>query len=115
MLLTEAASDREDLALSILEAKTRAAELTKGLLTFAHRRMISLSELAIHEVVAECEPLLKSLVGDKVRLKIFADPTPPVTADRNQVEQCLVNLLVNAKDALGSGGVVRVHTAGPGP
>ena len=114
MLLAEDGSDTEDLALSILEAKTRAAELTRGLLTFARRQMISPSELAIHEVVSDCEPLLKSLVGDKVRLEIFAEPTPPVMADRNQIEQCLVNLLANAKDALGAGGLARVYTAGPG-
>ena len=114
MLLAEAGPDTEDLALSILEAKARAAELTRGLLTFARRQMISPRELAIHEVVAECEPLLKSLVGDRVHLEILADPTPLVMADRNQIEQCLVNLLSNAKDALGAGGVVRVYTAAPG-
>jgi len=114
MLLSEVAADTEGVALSILEAKTRAANLTTGLLTYARKQMISPSQLVIHQVVAECEPLLKSLVGDKIRLEILTDATPPVMADRHQIEQCLVNLLANAKDALGTGGVARIYTAGPG-
>jgi hypothetical protein len=114
MLLGESASDTEELALSILEAKSRATELTKGPLMFARRQMISPQELAIDQVVVDCEPLLKSLVGDRVRLEILAEPTPLVMADRSQIEQCLVNLLANAKDALGSGGVALVYTAAAG-
>ena len=114
IILSGAGADTEELASSILRAKIRAAMLTKSLLAFARRQMISPRELEIHEVVSDCEPLLKSLVGDGVRLEIVADHTPMVMADRNQIEQCLVNLLANAKDALAGGGVASVHTASPG-
>ena len=92
----------------------RASMLTRGLIAFARKQVISTRTLRLDEVVRDSAPLLKSLLGDGITLDLRTPATPPVQADRSQIEQCIVNLLANAKDALKGVGKVIVEVAPPG-
>jgi len=113
LLLSETTGEGRDLARGILDAKMRASTLTRGLLAFARKQVISPILLCIDEVVRDGAPLFKSLLGDGVSLDLRIAATPHVMADRNQVEQCLVNLLANAKDAMKESGKVVISVSPP--
>src|SRR5690606_21762346 len=66
----------------------------------------------VNDVVRRTEPLLRRLIGEDIELDIrLADEGAPVRADAGQVEQAIMNLAVNARDALPRGGTVRISTA----
>ena len=114
LLLDDAGGDKE-LAREILDAKVRGASLTRQLLAFARKEMTQPTDLFLPEVIREIEPLLRRFVTERNRLEVdVSDAAPSVPADRSQVEQVLVNLVVNANDALVSPGRVRVGVVGPG-
>ena len=102
---------REDLE-QILRASTRAAELTRHLLAFARRQVTRPVPVDVNAMVNEARKLLERLLGDDVELVTYLDPSvPPVLVDPVQLEQVLVNLVVNARDAMPGGGSVWVGTA----
>lgn len=84
-------------------ASQRAAALVRQLLTFSSQQVVQPQLLDLHAVIAGVEKMLRSLLGDKVEL-VIAPPAGlgKVRADVRQMEQVLVNLALNAKDALGS-------------
>ena len=96
---------------AIREATRRGAQLTKQILAFArgkdpHREMLDLNPVVYHTV-----EMLRRLMGVNVNLVQELEPSAgTVFADRGQVEQILVNLLLNARDAVGEGGTVTVTT-----
>ena len=89
----------------VIKAGTRAAAVTQQLLAFSRRQPHQPSLLNLHEVIPELGKLLERLLGaeHELRLDVPAD-LPPVLADRNQLEQVLVNLALNARDAMDPGG-----------
>ena len=96
---------------AIRGAADRAAELTRQLLIFARRDIVHPEVLDVNSVVAEAVALLGRTIGQHVQLEHdLADSLWPVTSDRGQLDQVLVNLVVNARDAVGDGGVVRLAT-----
>ena len=103
--------DRSDLA-DIGAAAERAAALTRQLLAFSRRQALAPVDLDLNEVVRELERMLGRLIGDDVLLRVELAPTPlHVRADRSQLEQVVLNLVVNARDAMPRGGTIVVSTA----
>jgi PAS domain S-box-containing protein len=96
----------------IERAAQRATALTHQLLAFARREVAQARVINLDEVVAEVEQLLRRTLGEDVELLIGrSEELWPVMADPGQVEQILVNLAVNARDAMPGGGALRIDTA----
>jgi PAS domain S-box-containing protein len=94
-------------------ATKRVQGLTRRLLAFARRRSVEPARLDLSEVVGGLLPMLRSLVGGTVRVRCDAEPgVPPVRADRAGMEQVIVNLVVNARDAMPDGGEVAIALRG---
>jgi PAS domain S-box-containing protein len=95
----------------IRSAAERAAELTEGLLAFARRQPVLHGNVSLPELVSSARRLLKPLLGKRVSLECEASaPGGEISADRHQVEQALVNLCLNARDAMPEGGTIRIST-----
>jgi len=102
---------RRDLA-QIRQAAERGAALTQQLLFFARREVAQPRQLSLNDVVTDVEQLLERSVGEQVRLQLSLAPDLwPVRADPGQLVQVLVNLAVNAGEAMPGGGTVTVDTA----
>jgi PAS domain S-box-containing protein len=109
--LPAGAPAREDLAMA-KEAAGRAADLTRQLLAFARRQTVVPRVVDVNALVNETERLLRRTLGEDVRLVTsLASRLWPVRADSTQLQQALVNLAVNARDAMPHGGVLTVETA----
>jgi signal transduction histidine kinase len=93
-------------------AAQRAAELTRQLLAFSRRQIIAPRVLVLNGIVQGAEKLLRRLIGEDVELRTVLDPAlGHVKADPGQVEQVIVNLAVNARDAMPNGGKLTIETA----
>ncbi len=96
----------------IERAAERAGELTRQLLAFARKQVIQLQNVNANQLVADVERLLGRLLGEQIELVCeTAEGSLPVKADRGQLEQVLMNLAVNARDAMPGGGTLRIETA----
>jgi len=96
----------------IRDAGHRAAGLTRQLLAFSRRQLIRPRVVSLNSTVRELEPMLQRLLGNEVQLETeLPAELGTILVDPAQVEQALVNLILNARDALPSGGRVRVETA----
>jgi two-component system, cell cycle sensor histidine kinase and response regulator CckA len=114
LLLSRDVEDPRGLARDILEAKMRASALTKALVAFARKTIISPRALDPSALLHDLAPLLESLAGDEIRIEVDTEETPPILVDRVQLEQVLINLVSNAKDALGGTGTISILTVRPG-
>ncbi|MET7426085.1 PAS domain S-box protein [Dactylosporangium sp. NPDC005555] len=101
----------EEDARQILRAGQRGSELTHQLLAFARREVVRPVPLDVNHVVAGVEPMLTRSIGEHIELSTaLSDPLPSVVADPGQLEQVLVNLAVNARDAMPEGGRLTIDT-----
>jgi len=108
--LPEDSPHRKDLE-EISKAAQRAGELTGQLLTFSRRQPIEPRILNLNEVVAETDKMLRRLIGQEVRLVTVLKPSlGQVRADPGQIHQVLLNLAVNARDAMPDGGTLTIET-----
>jgi two-component system, cell cycle sensor histidine kinase and response regulator CckA len=109
---TDPTDARRDDILQIREAATRAATLTRQLLAFSRRQVLQPMPLDLNGTVTSMERMLRRVIGGDVRLRTKLDTTlPPVYADAGQMEQVVMNLVLNARDAMREGGNILVTTA----
>jgi PAS domain S-box-containing protein len=95
----------------VRSAAQKAARLTRQLLTFARHDVVRPEVIDLNEAVSGAAELLRRTLGEHIELVISADPgLSRVTADRGQLEQVLVNLAVNARDAMPGGGRLSIDT-----
>src|SRR2546422_3178208 len=102
--------EREEIQ-EIRRAALRAADLTRQLLAFSRQQVISPTVLNPNEVVANMDKLLRRLLGEDVDLRTVLTPEPgAIKADPSQLEQVVVNLALNARDAMPGGGKLTIET-----
>ncbi|MBA85195.1 ATP-binding protein [Thalassobius sp. S69A] len=103
-------SDYADLV-QITQNANRAAALVGQLLAFSRKQTLRPEVLDLRETLADLTHLLNRLVGEKISLTLIHDPVlKPIRADKRQLEQVLMNLVVNARDAMSNGGEIRIET-----
>ncbi|MGQ7846077.1 response regulator [Granulosicoccus sp. 3-233] len=96
----------------IAEAAEQAAGLTRQILAFSRKQVLEMQVLDLNTVVTEYESMIKRLIGEGIKIHTALDADlAPVTADRGQIEQVLLNLVVNARDAMPAGGTLTIGTA----
>jgi two-component system cell cycle sensor histidine kinase/response regulator CckA len=94
------------------KAAQRAAELTKQLLTFSRQRVMETQVLDLNSVLGNLGKMLRRVLGEQNQLVEVLDPgLGPIRADRGHIEQVVMNLAVNARDAMPNGGTLTIETA----
>ncbi|HEX7490421.1 MAG TPA: PAS domain S-box protein, partial [Candidatus Limnocylindrales bacterium] len=107
----EPGSDIAEYLEEIRRSAERATALTRQLLTFGRRAVLQPLVLDLNQVVAEIAPMLRRIIGDDIRLEVTTDPMLRRTrADRGQLEQVIVNLAANGRDAMPDGGSLTIST-----
>jgi two-component system cell cycle sensor histidine kinase/response regulator CckA len=95
----------------IRKAGNRAASLTRQLLAFSRKQVLQPKVLDLNSVVFEIEKMLKRLMGEDIELSVIQDPQlGSIKGDRGQIEQVIMNLAVNARDAMEGGGKLTIET-----
>jgi PAS domain S-box-containing protein len=108
---TDAANPLYPKILAIHQATERATSVTRQLLAFSRKQMLELKVVDVNNIVAEMERLLRPLIGENIALETrLARDLGRTRADAGQIEQVIMNLVVNSKDAMPSGGKITVQT-----
>ncbi len=99
-------------ATEIEKAGQRAASLTRQLLAFSRQQVLTPSVLSLNALVSDMEKMLPRLLGEDINVSLSLEPElGNVKADQSQIEQVIMNLAVNARDAMPSGGKLQIQTA----
>jgi len=113
LLSPDAALDREarrDVA-EIRDAARRAGQITQQLLAFGRRQQLRATVIEPNDAIRHVEPLLRRLIGADVELRVDCHPDPGrIRADRVQLEQAIMNLALNARDAMPEGGSLTIRS-----
>ena len=110
--LPEGHHARQDLG-EIRKAAQRASTLTRQLLAFSRQQVLQPVVLSLNDLVQDIENMLVRLIGEDVQLRLGLSPhAGNVRADAGQIQQVLMNLVVNARDAMPAGGKLLIETAG---
>ncbi|MBI5657852.1 MAG: response regulator [Geobacter sp.] len=93
----------------VLSAADRATNLTRSLLTFSHKQEMQLQPVDLNRCISKIETFLRRIIGEDIAMKIsFAQEDVIVVADGGHIEQALMNLATNARDAMPTGGVLSI-------
>jgi len=96
----------------ILKASERAARLTQQFLAFSRRQIIEPKVVNLNAILADTDRMLRRIIGEDIELvTLLAENLAPVKVDPGQIEQVVVNLTVNARDAMPDGGKLTIETA----
>jgi two-component system cell cycle sensor histidine kinase/response regulator CckA len=96
----------------IKKAGHRAASLTRQLLAFSRQQVLEVTVLNVNDIVSETGKMLRRIIGDEIELTTVLSPMlAMVKADPTQIQQIIMNLAVNARDAMPHGGKLRIETA----
>ena len=96
---------------AILDASERAARLTAQLLAFSRQQIVTQTVIDINAAIAALEPMVTQVIGGNAQLVLQLDrATGHIRADAGQLDQIVVNLVVNARDAMPDGGTVTIET-----
>jgi signal transduction histidine kinase/CheY-like chemotaxis protein len=96
----------------IIAAADRAANLTSQLLLFGRRQVMQPRDLDLNDVVTNVAKMLQRIIGEDVRLQLHLNPTSlPAHADEGMLDQVMLNLAVNARDAMPTGGTLIIETS----
>ena len=96
----------------IVEAADRAAGLTRQLLAFGRRQIMKPQDVDLNDLVSSLAKMVRRLLGEDIDLQLQLSPQPlPIYADPGLIDQVLMNLVINARDAMPSGGILRIETA----
>ena len=112
LLIGDGSAPRDASLGEIVEATDRAAALTRQLLAYSRQQVLQLQVLDLNTIVADMQKLLARLIGENITLITMLEPElPAIEGDRTQLEQVLMNLVLNARDAMPDGGKLRIRTA----
>ncbi len=117
LLLQQAGTDdrSRDKVEAIRDSAVRASDLTRQLLAFSRRQILQTQDIDLRDVVQKMDTLLKRLIGEDVRLQTLFGAEPVIVrADQTQFEQVVMNLAVNARDAMPEGGTLTVAVLSDG-
>lgn len=95
----------------VKRAALRASSLTRQLLAFSRKQVLQPKLFNLNDLVADMSKMLQRLIGENIEMTTCCGPEAPINADPGQIEQVLMNLVVNARDAMPNGGRVRVETS----
>jgi PAS domain S-box-containing protein len=102
----------KEVAETIDEAATRGAQLTQRMLAFARKQPLNARHLDLNDVIGRTAAILRRTLGEDIAVKtVFADALWPALADPSQTEDAILNLAVNARDAMPKGGQLVIETA----
>jgi PAS domain S-box-containing protein len=102
----------QKLVKNIVHSGQRAAELVGQMMTFSRKQVIETKILDLNQVVVQIEKMLGRIIGEHIRMEtLLAAELWPIEADPSQIEQIIVNLAVNARDAMPNGGWMTIQTS----
>jgi two-component system cell cycle sensor histidine kinase/response regulator CckA len=103
---------RHEQVAQIQKAAERAADLTQQLLTFSRRQLLQPAAVNLSDLVVDLLPMLRRVIGGGIEVVDLTAPAlPAVLGDRGQLERIIMNLAVNARDAMPSGGTLTIRTS----
>jgi len=96
----------------VREAAERAADLTQQILSFSRKQVVEMNVLDLNEITDDFQKMIRRFIGEDIEVSLFLTPDlHHVKANKGQIEQVLLNLVVNARDAMPSGGNLTIETA----
>jgi PAS domain S-box-containing protein len=111
LTMLEVDDPKRQFLLDIRDASERATTLTRQLLAFSRKQLLEPKVVNLNDIISNIEKLLRRLIGEDIVLTILLSPyLSRVKVDPNQIEQVVLNLAVNARDAMPQGGRLRIET-----